>query len=170
MNEKLQTYTDQMDAIISYLSFKLKEEHFAINVSKVLNILEMQAITKVPKSPEFVLGVINLRGDVLPVIDTNNKLGLEKTIMTNNTCILVIESKINNSQVKFGILVDTVQEVLEIKDKDILPSPSIGDKYETELIIGVVEKQEKFIMILDINKLLDFNDVLNINKLNKNKI
>lgn len=170
MNEKLQTDVNRVNAIISYLSFSLKKEHFALNVSRVINILDMQPITKVPKSPVYLLGIINLRGEVLPVIDTNIKLGLEKTQITNNTCILVIESQISNNQVKFGILVDTVQEVLEIEDSEILPSPSIVNKYETELIIGIVEKQERFIMILDINKILDFNDVLNINNINKSKI
>lgn len=169
MSSKQQTETERLNAIISYLTFSLKEEHFALNVSKVLNILEMQKITKVPKAPEYVLGIINLRGEVLPVIDTNIKLGLEKTQITNNTCILVIESNMAEKVVKFGILVDAVQEVLEIEDKEILPPPSIGDKYKTELITGVVEREEKFIMILDINKLLDFNEVLDIQKISNTK-
>jgi purine-binding chemotaxis protein CheW len=151
--------------IISYLSFSLDKEHFALNVGRVVNILEMQPITKVPKSPEYIPGIINLRGEVLPVVDTNIKLGLGCTNVTGNTCILVIETDISEASVKFGILVDTVQEVLEIEDENILPSPSIGDKYETELISGVVEQDDKFIMILDINKLLDFNEVLYIQKI-----
>lgn len=155
--------------IISYLSFSLGKEHFALNVGWVVNILEMQSITKVPKAPDYILGIINLRGEVMPVVDTNIKLGLGKTAVTGNTCILVIETDISGSQVKFGILVDAVQEVLEIEDKDILPSPSIGDKYETELISGLVEEEAHFIMIIDINKLLAFNEVLDIQTISKRK-
>ena len=161
----------QAHKIISYLTFHLGEEIFALNVGKVTNILEMQSITKVPKAPEFMTGIINLRGEVLPVIDTNLKLGLKKTETTTNTCILVVEAKISGSGVRFGAMVDSVQEVLEFEEDKILPSPSIGKKYKTELIQGVVEQQDKFIMIIDINKLLDFNEVLEIkksSKINKN--
>ena len=161
-----ETITD-LQKIISYLSFSVGKEHFALNVGRLVNILEMQNITKVPKAPEFMPGIINLRGEVLPVIDTNVKLGFGLTETTKNTCILVIESKISDSKVRFGILVDSVQEVLEIEGERILPSPSIGNKYETKLIIGVVEHKNRFIMIIDINKLLDFNEVLDIQTINE---
>lgn len=155
--------------IISYLSFGLGKEHFALNVGRVVNILEMQTITKVPKIPDYVTGIINLRGEVLPVIDTNIKLGFGKTEFTGSTCILVIETYVSGATIKFGILVDTVQEVLEIEDKYILPSPSIGDKFEHELISGVVEQDDRFIMIIDINELLDFNEVLVLDKIRGEK-
>jgi purine-binding chemotaxis protein CheW len=153
--------------IISYLTFNLGEELFALNVSSVINILEMQNITKVPQSPDFMIGIINLRGEVLPVIDTNIKLGMGFTKTTTDTCILVIESKLSDSTIRFGVLVDAVQEVSEFDDEKILPSPSIGNKYHAELICGVVEQLDKFIMILDINKLLDAKEALNLKEISK---
>lgn len=159
----------QKEKIISYLTFCLGAEHFALNVGRVVNILEMQSITKVPKSPNYIPGIINLRGEVLPVIDTNIKLGLGTTQTSSNTCILVIETEVDKSQIRFGMLVDSVQEVVEIEDANILPSPTIGENYNTEIISGVVESEERFVMILHINKLLSYNEVLNLKQINKNK-
>ncbi|MBN1118990.1 MAG: purine-binding chemotaxis protein CheW [Bacteroidales bacterium] len=154
--------------IISYLTFNLGKEHFALNVGQVVNILEMQKITSIPKAPDYLKGVINLRGEVLPVIDTNLKLGFGNTLTTTSTCILVIETIIDNSQLKFGIMADAVQEVLEFEEDMILPPPSIGKNFETEIISGVVEQQEKFIMILNIDQLLHTNELMDINQLKKN--
>jgi len=157
--------TNDKAKIISYLTFSIAGEYFGLNVGKVLNILDVQTITKIPMSPEYMRGVINLRGEVLPLIDAKNKLGLGFTEITSNTCILVIEAVDKNRIVKFGAMVDSVHEVLEIEDKMILPPPAIGNQYQTELIIGVVEQDDKFTMILDINKLLETNEILQISKL-----
>ena len=97
----------------SYLSFKLGDEIFASNVSKVLNILEMMKITKVPKAPTYMKGVINLRGTVLPVVDTRLKFGMLPIELTTNTCILVLDVKVDEESVHIGAIVDSVQEVLE---------------------------------------------------------
>ncbi len=148
--------------IISYLTFTLAGEHFALNVSKVVNILEMQHITRVPKAPEYMPGIINLRGEVLPVIDANTKLGNGSTQTTNSTCILVIESQQAEGTIRFGAMVDSVQEVLEFEDQTILPSPTIGNSYRTDLISGVVEEAGHFIMILDIDKFLSAGEASRI--------
>lgn len=152
--------------IISYLTFSLGEEHFAINVGNVVNILELQEITKVPKSPSFLTGMINLRGEVLPVIDTNIKLGMEKTQYSTNTCILVIETTRNKKLIQLGLLVDSVHEVMEIEDEDILKTPGLIDN-NMDLLSGVIEHRAKFIMLLDINKLLNANEVTTIQKLSR---
>ena len=136
----------------SYLSFKLENELFAAHVSKVLNILEMTKITKVPKSPAYMLGVMNLRGTVLPVVDTRMKFGLKISDNTINTCIIVLEIEIDGETVMVGALVDAVQEVLEVEAENILPPPSIGSKYKSEFIEGVTKSGENFIMILDMDK------------------
>ncbi len=151
--------------IISYLTFSIGVEHFALNVGKVINILEMQTITEVPKSPVYMSGVINLRGEVLPVIDSKLKLGLGKIETSANTCILVIEAENKKKTIRFGAIVDAVHEVLEIEDKKILPPPAMGESFETDLITGVVEDNEKFIMILDINRLLESKDIIELTKL-----
>ncbi len=146
--------------INSYLSFNLGDEEFAVNVSKVLNILEMLKITEVPKSPEYMKGVINLRGTVLPVIDTRIKFGMTPTEYTNNTCIVVMEIEMDNDIVKVGALVDSVQAVMELEDSEIQPPPSIGSKYKSEFIYGMVKVDEKFIMLLDMEKVFSADDVI----------
>lgn len=146
----------------SYLSFKIGSELFAAHVSKVLNILEMTKITKVPRAPEHMLGVINLRGAVLPVIDTRIKFGMPTTEQTDETCIVVCEVNIDNETVRVGALVDGVEEVVEIEKEDILPPPSIGNQYNTDFIQGVMNIDEKFIMVLDMDKVFSTEDKISL--------
>lgn len=145
--------------INSWLSFKLGVETFASNVSKVLNILEMQDITEVPKTPNYMMGVINLRGTVLPVIDSRIKFGMDPIQITSNTCILVLNVEVEEKLIMVGALVDAVEEVLEIDDKDIQESPTIGTKYRTEFIEGMIEKGDGFIMLLDMDKIFSTDDI-----------
>ncbi len=147
MNES----THQTGKIISYLTFKLGEEVFAANVSKVLNILELSKVTKVPKSPRFMKGVINLRGSVLPLIDTRLKFEMEETEYTTNTCILVLDIDMAGESVHVGAIVDSVQEVIELDESLIQPAPSIGTKYKSEFIEGMAKKNDTFIMILNMD-------------------
>ena len=144
----------------SYLSFKLENEFFAAHVSKVLNILEMTKITKVPRAPEYMLGVINLRGMVLPVVDTRMKFGMMVTEFTANTCILVLDIIIDGESIMVGALVDAVQEVLEVEPKDILPPPSIGSRYRSDFIEGVTKVNDEFIMILNMDKVFSSEEML----------
>ena len=143
----------------SYLTFKLGEELFAANVAKVLNILEMTKITEVPKAPPYMKGVINLRGKVLPVVDTKIKFGMGATEYTANTCILVLEIKIHDEPVQVGALVDSVQEVLEFDNSDIQPPPSIGSKYRSEFIEGMVKHNDDFIMILNMDMVFSLDEL-----------
>jgi len=145
--------------INSYLSFKLGEEFFAANVSKVLNILEMTKVTKVPKAPHYMKGVINLRGAVLPLIDTRIKFEMAETEFTANTCILVLDIDVNGEDVHVGALVDSVQEVLEIDEAAIMPPPSIGTKYKSEFIEGVAKVGEDFVMILDMDLIFSTDEL-----------
>lgn len=146
----------------SYLSFKVGEELFSAHVSKVLNILEMTKITKVPKAPPYMLGVINLRGTVLPVIDTRIKFDMPVTDYTSDTCIIVSEIQMDGEIVHVGALVDSVQEVLEISKDEILPPPSIGNRYRTDFIQGVMNVNEEFIMLLDMDKVFSTEEVLSL--------
>lgn len=145
--------------INSYLSFKLGNEEFAAHASKVLNILEMTNITVVPKAPEYMKGVINLRGTVLPVIDTRVKFGMSPTVYTSNTCIIVLDIVMDNETVQVGALVDGVQAVLEIEKTNIMPAPSIGSRYRSEFIEGVANIDEKFVMILDMDAIFSSDDL-----------
>ena len=153
---------DKLDQINSYLSFKLGGETFAANVGKVLNILEMTEITKVPKAPDYMKGVINLRGTVLPVVDTRIKFSMPATEYTNNTCILVMEVEVDGEQVQVGGLVDAVQAVLEIDQEDILPPPSIGSKYRSEFISGMAKIDDKFIMLLNMDRVFSSDEIINM--------
>ena len=153
---------DNLSRINSYLSFKLGDEEFAAHVGKVLNILEMTRITEVPKAPNYMKGVINLRGTVLPVIDTRIKFGMTPTEFTANTCIIVLDIQVDGESIQIGALVDSVQAVLEIEKGNIMPPPSIGSKYKSEFIIGVANINEKFIMILDMDAVFSTEDVTDL--------
>ena len=148
--------------IQSYLTFKLGEEIFAASVSKVLNILEMTKITKVPKAPSYMKGVINLRGSVLPLVDARLKFGMSETTFTANTCILVLDIVLHDESVKIGALVDSVQEVLEIRDDQIQPPPGLGSRYRAEFIDGMAKVDETFIMILNLEQIFSSEDIVNI--------
>ena len=144
----------------SYLSFKLDEEVFAINVSKVLEIQEIRQIIKVPRTPVYMRGVLNLRGNVRPVIDTRIKFGMPPVQDTVNTCILVLNIDMDNEVLVVGALVDAVQEVIEILPNQISAPPSIGNKYKSEFIKGMGKINDKFIMILDIDKVFSSDELV----------
>ncbi len=147
------------EKVSSYLSFKLADEEFALHVEKVLNILEMTKITEIPKAPYYMKGVINLRGTVLPVIDTRLKFGMTKTEYTEKTCIIVMELTLDNNVVLVGSLVDEVLSVLEIASNEIQAPPSIGSKYRAEFINGMAKVNEKFTMLLDMEKVFTLNEL-----------
>lgn len=164
------------NSLNSYLSFKLGNEVFASHVNKVLNILEMVRITEVPRSPAYMKGVINLRGTVLPVIDTRIKFGMSATEFTKNTCIVVLNVDIENETVHVGALVDSVLEVLEVDDKQIVPPPSIGSKYKSEFIEGMINSDNEFIMLLNMDKVFSSDEMILLQEkteeavqINKNK-
>lgn len=150
---------EKKNKINSYLTFKLGDEFFAANVSKVLNILEMTKVTKVPKAPSYMKGVINLRGSVLPLVDTRIKFDMSETEYTTNTCILVLDITLNNESVHVGALVDSVQEVLEIDDAHIQPPPSIGTRYKSEFIEGVAKVDDDFVMILNMDLIFSTDEL-----------
>lgn len=135
-----------------YLTFKLNDEVFGVDVAQVREILDYVKITKVPQTPDFMRGVINLRGSVVPVVDMNMKFGMAQSEKTVNTCIVVVEVKLDNDTTVIGALVDSVQEVFEIEPNNIEPAPRIGTKLKTEFIKGMGKRDDKFIILLDIDK------------------
>jgi purine-binding chemotaxis protein CheW len=153
---------DSDNKLQTYLSFKLGEEVFAINVSKVTNILEMSQITKIPKAPEYMKGVINLRGSVLPVIDLRLKFSLPEKEATVDTSIIVLSINLNGEMVMVGVQVDSVKEVLEFITDEIAPSPTIGSKYNSGFIEGMWRTEDKFIMILDIDRVFSVDDIIDV--------
>ena len=148
----------------SYLSFRLGHESFAVRVSKVIEILEVPHITKVPKSPAFMRGVINLRGTVLPVVDARLKFGMKEISDSINTCIIVFNILFEKEEMMVGALVDAVEEVFELNEEKLMPPPSIGGKYKTEFIKGMARKEDEFIMVLDVDKIFSNVEIIHIHQ------
>ncbi len=142
-----------------YLTFKLDEEVFALDVAKVREILDFTDITKVPQTPDFMRGVINLRGSVVPVVDMRLKFGMSKTEKTVNTCIVVVEVATEGETTVLGALADSVQEVIELDPGQIEPAPRIGTKLRTDFIRGMGKHDGRFIMILDIDKVFSSDEI-----------
>lgn len=150
---------DSINVAVQYLTFKLKEEVFAIEISKVREVLEYTALTKVPRTPDFMSGVINLRGNVVPVIDLNLKLGMPQTERTINTCIIIVEIAVSGETVVLGALTDSVLEVIEIEPENIEPVPKIGTNLNIEFLHGMGKKDDHFMMIFDIDKVFSTEDI-----------
>lgn len=142
-----------------YLSFKLEEEEFALDISKVREVLDFTKITKVPQTPDFMKGVINLRGSVVPVVDLNMKFGKKTTNKTVNTRIIIGEVCIEGDNTVLGVLADSVNEVMELEPESIEPPPRIGTRLNTDFIKGMGKREEEFVMILDIDKVFSAEEL-----------
>ena len=142
-----------------YVTFCLAEELFGVEVSRTREILSVISVTSVPQTPDYMLGVINLRGQVVPVIDMRLKLGLSATDETQDTCIIVVEVLVDGEPIVVGALADAVREVLEIKSDDIEPPPRLGTRLNTEFIKGMGKIDEEFLILLDIDKIFNSDEL-----------
>ena len=142
-----------------YLTFGLAEDVFAIDVVMAKEVLDFADVTRVPQTPAYMLGVINLRGSVVPVVDMRLKFGMEDVAMTRDSCIIVVEVDVDGEPVTVGALADSVQEVMDLAENQIEPPPRIGTKLNTEFIKGMGNLGEKFVIILDINKVFSADDL-----------
>ena len=142
-----------------YLTFKLGEEIFALEVAKVREILDFSTVTKVPKTPDFMRGVINLRGGVVPVIDLRLKFGMSQTEKTVNTCIIVVEVALDGETAVLGALCDSVQEVFDLDPDQIEPGPHIGTRLKSDFIKGMGKRNGNFVIILDIDKIFTADEL-----------
>nr|WP_319393356.1 chemotaxis protein CheW [uncultured Desulfobacter sp.] len=162
--------TDQVDTINKavadmtiktgkYLTFSLESEEYGIGILKVKEIIGMLPITSVPRTPEFVKGVINLRGKVIPVIDLRSKFNMKSTSYNDRTCIIVVEIDAAESTVQIGIVVDTVSEVLNIKEDEIEETPAFGTKLDTRYILGMAKQDGGVKILLNIDKVLSSSEM-----------
>jgi purine-binding chemotaxis protein CheW len=142
-----------------YLTFKLDDEVFALDISKVREVLDFTTITKVPRTPEFMRGVINLRGSVVPVVDLRLKFGMSKTEKTVNTCIIITEVMVDGDTTILGTLADSVQEVMNLEPDHIEPAPKIGTKLNVEFIKGMGKQGDHFTIIIDIDKIFSTEEL-----------
>jgi len=142
-----------------YLTFKLGNEVFAIDVAKVREVLDLTNITAIPRTPDFMAGVINLRGNVVPVVDLRLCFEMSKTESSNNTCILVVEVLLDGESTIIGALADSVEEVIDLEPDQIQPAPRIGTHIRTNFIRGMGRRDEQFIMILDIDRVFSAEEL-----------
>lgn len=145
-----------------YLTFKLGAEVFALEVKKVREVLDFTTITKIPRTPEFLRGVINLRGSVVPVVDLRLGFGLDSVEPTVNTCIIVVEVVMAQETIIVGALADAVEEVIDIDASDIQPPPRLGSAIQTDFIQGMGKRENGFLMILNIDRIFSTGEVAQI--------
>ena len=142
-----------------FLTFTLNNEEYGIEILKVREIIGVMDITTVPQTPEFMKGVINLRGTVIPVVDLRLKFSMPEEEHTQETCVIVVET--NSSQV--GIMVDSVSEVLNIQNGEIEETPSFGQGIDTDFIMGLGKVKERIIILLNIEQILS-SEVMDVVK------
>jgi chemotaxis signal transduction protein len=147
-----------------YLTFRLGDEIFAIDVANVREILEFTSVTQVPKAPDYMKGVINLRGSVVPVVDMRQKFEMSRTERTIDTCIVVVEVECGNEKIVMGALVDSVQEVFELEAANIEPAPRIGTHVRSDFIKGMGKRDDGFIIILDTSKVFSSDELADLSE------
>jgi len=140
-----------------YLTFLLNEDVYGLRILVVKEIIEYAEITRVPMMPKFIPGVINLRGNVVPVVDLNSLFLDLKTNVTRKTCIIIVETDSADTKTDVGLLVDLVNEVIEIETID--PPPSFGSRLHTDYIEGIGKVEDKFIVILNMNSVLNIRGI-----------
>ena len=153
MNDKLSAMLNQ------YLTFTLDKELYAMDIAKVREVLEYTDITRVPRTPDFLRGVINVRGRAVPVVDMRLKFGMTKTEVTVNTCIIIVEVDVDGENTILGALADSVQEVFDLEPDQIEPAPRLGTRIKTEFIEGMGKNGEQFIIILNIDRIFSAEEL-----------
>ncbi|MBI1174654.1 MAG: chemotaxis protein CheW [Sideroxydans sp.] len=155
--------TEQAEAVAEqqqYLTFMLSGEVFAIGILVIKEIIEYGQLTTVPMMPDFIRGVINLRGSVVPVVDLSARFGRGKTELTRRTCIVIIEVGGDGGESQtVGVMVDAVNEVLEIPANEIEPAPAFGAKIRTDFIQGMGKVDGKFVILLDVDNVLSVDEL-----------
>ncbi len=147
-----------------YLTFKLATEDYGISLLKVREIIGMMSITGVPRTPDFVKGVINLRGKVIPVTDLRLRFGMPESDYTDRTCIIVVEVESRDTRIQMGIVVDAVTEVLPVKADEIEPAPEFGAKVDTRYILGMANMDGAVKILLDIDRVMTAEEIAELEK------
>ncbi len=156
--ESVQENVDTMQ----HLTLMLAEEEYAIRILQVKEIIEYNTLTKVPKTPAFVRGVINLRGSVVPVVDLAVKFGLPESPVAKQSCIIIVEVDLEGEQTAMGVVVDAVREVMDLSPRDIEATPSFGTQIRVDYLRGLGKVGKKFVLILDIDRVLTSNELVEV--------
>ncbi len=152
MNEEAKESKLMADEPVQYLTFRLDGEAFATGIARVREVLEYTRVTRVPRTPDYMLGVINLRGNVVPVVDLRRQFGMAVTDQTVDTCIIIIEVKVDGESTVLGALADSVQEVIELKAQQLEPAPSLGTRVDNRFIRAMGKLDEGFVIVLDMDR------------------
>ena len=142
-----------------YLTFTLEGEEYGIHILKIKEIIGMMPITSVPRTPDYMKGVINLRGKVIPVVDLRLKFGIEEADYNDRTCIVVVEIKVDSDTFLVGIVVDAVSEVLTIKGEEIEAAPTFGAKLNTDYILGMAKIDGGVKILIDIDRIMSAAEI-----------
>ncbi len=142
-----------------YLTFSLAGETFALDIAQVREVLELAALTRIPRTPRFMRGVINLRGHAVPVVDMRLKFGMEPTEDTVNTCIIIVEARLGGDGAVLGALVDSVSEVVEMPPAHIEPAPRMGTSIRADFIRGIGKQDERFVIVLDVARVFSEDEL-----------
>ena len=145
-----------------YLTFRLAKEMFAIEILSIKEIIEYSQVTEVPMMPEFVRGVINLRGSVVPVVDLQARFGRNSSAVGKRTCIVIVEVNVVDEVQDIGVVVDAVSEVLAIKAESIEKAPSFGARIRPEFISGMGKVDDQFVIILNVEKVLSVDELAEV--------
>ena len=161
MNAEIETIEEKhsLEKEGKYLTFSLAGEEYGIGILQVKEIIGMLPITSVPRTPDFVKGVINLRGKVIPVIDLRLRFSIDESEYTERTCIIVVEISSQNGEMVIGIVVDSVSEVLSVTEDQIEPAPSFGSSLDSTYILGMAKLEGGVKILLDINKVLKSDEM-----------
>ncbi|MBI5581083.1 MAG: purine-binding chemotaxis protein CheW [Deltaproteobacteria bacterium] len=143
-----------------YLTFSLASEEYGISILRIKEIIGMMPITSVPQTPEYIKGVVNLRGKVIPVMDLRLRFGMPVMGYTERTCIIVVEISGQAGMLQVGVVVDAVSEVLNVKSEDIAPTPSFGTQLNTDYILGMAKMDGGIKILLDITRVLSSEDAM----------
>jgi purine-binding chemotaxis protein CheW len=142
-----------------YLTFSVTGELFGVAIVSIKEIIEYRATTEVPMMPDFMRGIINLRGRVVPVIDLAVRFGRPRSEVTGRSCIVIVEAQQNGEQHDLGVVVDAVSAVADIADADIEPAPSFGARLRRDFITGMGKLGDKFVILLDVGKVLSIDEL-----------
>jgi purine-binding chemotaxis protein CheW len=145
-----------------YVTFSLGKELYGVEVTRTREILSLTPVTKVPQTPDYLLGVINLRGQVVPVVDMRLKLGLLAGDETEDTCIIVVDVHVDGETITVGALADAVREVLDIRSDQIEPPPRLGTRLKTEYINGMGKIDEQFMILLNIDRIFNSEELAHV--------
>lgn len=148
-----------------YLTFRLGTEVYGLEILKVQEIIGIMSITSVPRTPDYVRGVINLRGRVIPVIELRKKFDLETVEDNERTCIIVVQVSSSSGPITMGILVDEVSEVVDVKLEQIEPAPAFGSSIDTAFILAMGKIGDHVVILLDVDRVLTFGELENMDSL-----